>query len=381
MPKFIIKGDCMKLNFEKGEFVYREEGLNYQEVLDDFKNAEKIRIITYNISKKEKGDELISLLRDLPDATDVQIITNIPSRFNEYYNSRAGEAMRTAFKKNCDIYLKKLNPLNFSASVSTSFNFSNHAKIIGTENLVYIGSANYSDESKFNIETGILIRDKEFIDSLFEEFFESVKEDSVPYFDDDYNTLRLFAVSMETKFKIHLQKLQEEVFYDNKITGMRGLSDYTSLERDDLYKLGADIDELLGLSTLIENTYSEEDEEYNESIEAILNDIEDFRLDWMIQFVMEDSDFFNYVRFDMDDKVNECLEEYSAEAYDEYLEEYVDRAMNDAQEIWSDMIAELEPESLEFIDEMKKVVSKLEEIHERLMELAGTRISPNIDNS
>lgn len=149
----------MRLDFEKGEFVYNENGLNYQEVLDDFAKASKIRIITYNISKKEKGGELISLLKELPEETDVQIITNIPSRFDTYYGSKAGEAMRAAFKKNCDIYMKKLNPVNFTPTVITAFNFCNHAKIIGTENIVYIGSANYSDESKYNIETGILIRD------------------------------------------------------------------------------------------------------------------------------------------------------------------------------------------------------------------------------
>ena len=37
------------------------------------------------------------------------------------------------------------------------FNFSNHAKIVGTENIVYIGSANFSNESKNNIESGIII--------------------------------------------------------------------------------------------------------------------------------------------------------------------------------------------------------------------------------
>ena len=93
----------MRLDFEKGEFVYNENGLNYQEVLDDFAKASKIRIITYNISKKEKGGELISLLKELPEETDVQIITNIPSRFNTYYGSKCGEAMRAACKKNGDI--------------------------------------------------------------------------------------------------------------------------------------------------------------------------------------------------------------------------------------------------------------------------------------
>lgn len=38
-----------------------------------------------------------------------------------------------------------------------------YAKIVGTENIVYIGSANFSNESKNNIESGLIIEDKEFI--------------------------------------------------------------------------------------------------------------------------------------------------------------------------------------------------------------------------
>ena len=40
----------MEISFEKGKFVYCPGGFNYQEVLDDFKRAKKVRIITYNCS-------------------------------------------------------------------------------------------------------------------------------------------------------------------------------------------------------------------------------------------------------------------------------------------------------------------------------------------
>lgn len=36
----------MEISFEKGKFVYCPGGFNYQEVLDDFKRAKKVRIIT-----------------------------------------------------------------------------------------------------------------------------------------------------------------------------------------------------------------------------------------------------------------------------------------------------------------------------------------------
>ena len=44
----------MEISFSNGRFVSDRGTLNYQEVLDDFKNAKTIRIITYNISKKRK---------------------------------------------------------------------------------------------------------------------------------------------------------------------------------------------------------------------------------------------------------------------------------------------------------------------------------------
>lgn len=54
--------------------------LNYQAVLNDFLNAKKVRVMTYNISKRNYRNELIDALKKLPEGTDVQIITNIPSR-------------------------------------------------------------------------------------------------------------------------------------------------------------------------------------------------------------------------------------------------------------------------------------------------------------
>ena len=50
----------MEISFEKGKFVYCPNGFNYQEVLDDFKRAKKVRIITYNISETGPLDPLLA---------------------------------------------------------------------------------------------------------------------------------------------------------------------------------------------------------------------------------------------------------------------------------------------------------------------------------
>ena len=53
----------MEISFEKGKFVYCPGGFNYQEVLDDFKRAKKVRIITYNISGTGNTDPLLEQIK------------------------------------------------------------------------------------------------------------------------------------------------------------------------------------------------------------------------------------------------------------------------------------------------------------------------------
>lgn len=134
-----------------------------------------VRVVTFNISKNEKYDDLIKSLHTLQDDVDVQLITNIPSHFDVYYNSQAGESMRKNCKYNCEFYLRKLDPEKFESKAMSFFNFNNHTKIVGTENIVYIGSANFSNESKNNIDSGVIIEDKEYIQKLYNEFLKKLK--------------------------------------------------------------------------------------------------------------------------------------------------------------------------------------------------------------
>lgn len=65
------------------KFIYSKDELGYQEVLDDFKNAEEIIIVTFNIS--EKQSLLIQKLAETSSDTEISIFTNIPSRWDTYY--------------------------------------------------------------------------------------------------------------------------------------------------------------------------------------------------------------------------------------------------------------------------------------------------------
>ena len=65
------------------KFVYSKNELGYQEVLDSFEIASEITIITYNIS--EKKNALVSALKKVGEHCIINIITNIPSRWETYY--------------------------------------------------------------------------------------------------------------------------------------------------------------------------------------------------------------------------------------------------------------------------------------------------------
>lgn len=205
-------------------------------------------------------------------------------------------------------YLERLNPKNFKSNPEVSFNFSNHAKIIATDNSLYIGTANYSDESQDNIESGTLIRDKSVIKRIFDEVFPVIMDESTPYFEDDFNIFRLFVISMEGKFKKWLTWFDNELTWKNA-AGIRGVYEYFKFDVDDLECIHMDIEELLGLRNLIENTYSETDEEYNELVDKITEVMEKIDIEWMSDFMLTDSDFYNFVVYDSDTRTDELIQE------------------------------------------------------------------------
>ena len=370
----------MPIPFNGGEFVCSKNRLNYQAVLDDFKNAKQIRVLTYNISKKNYSNVLIDALKKVPETVDVQIITNIPSRYKNYFNSYAGNRAKDTYQQTLTAYLDKLNPEHFPSNPYVGFNFSNHAKIIGTDNIVYIGSANYSDESKDNIESGTLVRDKSFIQKLYNEVFPEIINESTPYFEDDFNVLRLFAVSMENKFWIWSCKFEEGVIWRNPNTQIRSIAHTLLFDGEDVEELAGDLDELIRLRALLENTYTEINDEYNDLVEEILERLGDISLEWMSDFVMSDSDFYNFIMYDEESKTYEYLQEYP-DAYDENLDYYMEKAMSTAHDEYENMKSEIEEDLIFFYDELVRVVELLIDTHEKIMGFSKIWINAKIDNT
>jgi hypothetical protein len=78
-------------------------------------------------------------------------------------------------------YLDRLDPANFKSLARVFFSFKNHAKIIKTDKIAYVGSANFSDESQGNWEAGVILRDPTVLTAI-EAVIDELEKDSIRYF-------------------------------------------------------------------------------------------------------------------------------------------------------------------------------------------------------
>ena len=370
----------MSVHISDGEVILGRESMNYQIVLDDFPKAKQIRILTYNISRNQYKNELINALKSIKEDADVKIVSNIPSRMPTYFSTPAGDSMRRSYRNNFTAYLERLNPENFQSNPEVLFNFTNHAKIIGTENILYIGSANYSDESSDNIESGTIITDKEAINKIYEEFFPVIIEESTPYFEDEFNVFRLFVLSMKAKFEKWLYWFDNHLVWENPVTQRRSIHDYFELDANGLLELHSNINELNSFVVHLENTYSEEDDDYNDLVDKILKAYETISISWMEEFTIIDSDLYEFVVFDEEDYSFDLIQN-DADAYDENLDTCVERAMSITRDRYEEMRLNIENDIVFLRDQIEKVVQFLDRVHGRTLDYANKWVVQKVDNT
>lgn len=369
----------MEISFSNGRFVSDRGTLNYQEVLDDFKNAKTIRIITYNISKNKKDDRLLEAVKHTN--ADIKLITNVPSRAEEYFPGKAGDHMRSTARTNIQIYISKLKPENFPDQFIPYFNVNNHAKIVGTENIVYIGSANYSNESVKSIEAGILIEDKDFIQRLYDEFFAEVESKSLSYYDECFSAFKVFVMSLQAKFEYHHHKLIQDVYTDYERTKLV-VADSIFLDVNDLFALYKDLDELKSVIDAAEDTYDEKNAKYNEALEVLKEGFERIDIEWLQEVISEDGSLYELVNYDANEAANDILqEEYCFDAYEERLDMYAEDAVNSAMETYSCLHGDFSEEADTFLSEIEKILSQLNKALRFAEKWKAAKVNPEIDNT
>lgn len=319
----------MKRETEYGlcKFVATKDEFGYQEVLDDFEHAQFIYVLTYNISPKD--ETLLDKLNEADLEAEIKFFTNIPSRFDSYYASWAkNKASNTIVN-----YLEKLDFAKFNSKFESKFMFENHSKIIMTNNIAYIGSANFSTESDKNFEAGMITQDINMINSIKVIIDEETPDISTPYYEANIIPIIFLARDLE----IFITQVSEDIWgiweiHENNIgeiyMGAEMKFNIKSIELFEELK-----EEILDAITNLINELSENDDDYE-----IVNIIEN------LKELKEE-----FEEYTIDDEVIELVE------FDE--QRYIDHKISDNaiyinEDTLDDIVTQIAQKAREIIDEL-----------------------------
>lgn len=361
------------------KFVFSKNELGYQEVIDEMPSAKEITIITYNISDKQ--DYLINCLKNTSDDCEINIITNIPTRWEYYY----ADSYRERARQKINFYMSKLDPQKFGNNVEVLFNFSNHGKIIMTDKIVYIGSENFSEESERNTEFGIISKDVNFIGYLKNVIFEDVKSDSATYYEYNYTSL-LFEATMIISAIFNAKNcLYEEIYFlhddidgewyyynDTEATLSPRTLDNVKNIIETSCKIASDIYDAIDNVTDSDEDITSQANDMYERLNDISNKIEE---------LITSDNIYDLSIFTTENFIDSQLQtEYAMEAYEENLDHCIELASSTALGELSDL-AQSAREDLDQlltnIDEFKSLYSEFIEFFKKYHK----KINPIIDNA
>lgn len=312
----------------------------FQSILDTFKTATRITIVTYNVT--EKSTTLFEALK----ATKAQVvlISNIPARSGYYYGSQA-DKRRDAARRQITQYMTLLDPNSFNGNVETWFCFSNHAKIILTDTIGFVGSANFSVASCNNWEAGVIIRDAATL-SQIESLVNKIKADSVRFLGSvNVDFLRPLAILTQC---------------------LATIEDSVSMEcLDELETALSELRKAIEASDVLWGECEEEGGPITSHIEMQL--IADLK-----RLIESSGSLRDYVEFD---PTRMDVGEFPADAYGDKLELY----LKSASEIAAERLEKLEKDAKEDIEALKAKLSKLREQVEKVVNFINK--AKSIDNT
>lgn len=349
-------------------------------MLDDIPSATEITIVTYNIS--ERKDALVSALRSREQNCKVIVITNIPARWETYY----GDLFRDKARNKIQLYMTKLNPEKLGIKSEVFFDFSNHGKIIMTNNVAYIGSANYSEESANNTEFGFILRDADFIQYLRQEILPEIKASAVPYYKYDYTELLLEAnVVLSALFNIRNRLYEEAYHLHDDIDGewyyYNEHEDFLSHQLLELIqkivdsgvKVASDIYDAIDVITDSDDDEMLKANDSYEELGALSSRIEEI-LGWDTLYELADFNLEHYFN-------QQLQEEYAMEAYDENLQGCIDSISDEGSSIIYDLTTAAHDDIDELISEIDKFSKAFSDFIENLRRRQTKKVNPRIDNT
>nr|WP_307991818.1 phospholipase D-like domain-containing protein [uncultured Niameybacter sp.] len=370
----------------EAKFISGKGEMCYKEVLDDFERAEFINILTYNISAKS-SDLIEKIIESGQRNIPIRIITNIPSRWAIYYNEKCKEKA----KKGIQLYTNKLNPERLGKLASVFFRVDNHAKIIMTDNIIYWGSANYSDESKNNYECGTISRDREFIKFVEREVIPTILDESLSYYEYDFLKYVASIYSAMTYMHNMYEDLYEASYeiHSDYDTNFKEVVYFNCQENDISWKQLENIMEVTikfegVLQEIINELEEQEDVDlYQEILELLSRYLEHFsNMKHKISNLCYDLE--EMARYPQEDAVMEILNrEYGHVAYEEKLDFYIELAIDEVASI-RESIIESSKKSIELLLKiMQEYEGELRKLSDDIIVEFRKRqpLNKNIDNT
>lgn len=277
--------------------------------------------------------------------------------------------------------------------MSAFFDFSNHAKIIMTDNVAYIGSANYSDESKANYESGVLCRDRDFIRYLKQDVFPDRIMHAIPYY--KYNIAEAIAsvqgaaaFCIQAKEKIYDVAYGEWADYETNFesvpfykTNDSGIS--ASLLSEIIEKYGKYEDALKSVQSVVDYYYEKYEDSVPEQIDSLEKLYDSYKSDYeaMLKNISDlFEDISQLAHYNYDDEVCRIVnEDYGMESFDENLDYYMELAMNEANSDLESLIESAEPTVKEILENLRAMNNYYKRISVALYEIL--EINDDIDNT
>lgn len=299
------ENDIGKLDIRNVQYIFSRGELQYQQVINDFAKAKYIKILTYSIASK-KYQLLIKNLKKFNGSAEITFISNIPKRYCNYIGYDGGEKAKNVAKKSIKDYLEMLNPKDFRTKTSVFFNFTNHSKIVMTDNIAYVGSANFSIKCSENIESGMIIKNKGTISHL-NKIFDKIRKESVYYYEGEIVEIlkQLSDLRMVIKeIRIYL----DGIFYaDMNYTGLVGdpYNIYEDcLELEDLNKLEELTHEIEKISNRISN---------NNTLKHLNNCIDNNNCKEVLKLVEEQGKIYELAKFNISNFKKNYIDSYQAD--------------------------------------------------------------------
>lgn len=382
MLLYYIEVRKIKREFDttNAKFVFTKDELGYQEVLDDMCVAEEITIVTYNIS--EQKEALVNGLRRAGQHCKINIITNIPARWETYY----GDAFREKARNKINLYLFKLNPEKLGIKPKVFFDFSNHGKIIMTNNVAYVGSANYSEESAKNTECGFISRDKDFIAFIQSKILPEIESTAIPYYEYDFTSLLLEAnVALSALFNIRNKLYEEAYILHDDVDGewyyyneheaflSRSTLEHIGQIVTESVKVASEMYDAIDVITQGDDCELDVANDFYESLCTLSRRIEEITT-WDSLNELADFDPENYIN-------TQLQEEYAMEAYEENLEDYIGKASDNASDIVFDLTSTAHEDIDILLNEIDNYNKQYSGFLQNLQERKTKKINPQIDNT